>query len=92
MVSSSTGTVSYHDAVLEAGSTHTYQVDAVDAANNTSVISDISDADHRAGSRYHAADRPGHPDGRRKRDLADRSDVGRLRRRREHEPHLPGVP
>ena len=43
VVSSSTGTVTYHDAVLEAGSTHTYQVDAVDAANNTSVISDVSD-------------------------------------------------
>ena len=32
-----------HDAGLGAGSTHTYQVDAVDAANNTSVLSDVSD-------------------------------------------------
>ena len=42
VASSSTGTVSYTDTGLPAGSTHTYQVDAVDAATNASVLSDVS--------------------------------------------------
>jgi hypothetical protein len=42
IASSSTGTISYTDTGLPAGSTHTYQVDAVDAANNASVLSDVS--------------------------------------------------
>ena len=42
IASSSTGTVSYTDTGLPAGSTHSYQVDAVDAANNASVLSDAS--------------------------------------------------
>ncbi len=37
------GPCSYHDPGLGAGTTHTYQVDAVDASNNTSAISDTSD-------------------------------------------------
>ena len=40
--SSSTGSVSYTDTGLPAGSTHSYQVDAVDAANNASLLSDTS--------------------------------------------------
>ena len=42
VASSSTGTVSYTDIGLPAGSIHTYQVDAVDAATNASVLSDVS--------------------------------------------------
>ena len=41
--SSSTTTVSFTDTSLTAGSTHTYRVDAVDAATNTSALSDQSD-------------------------------------------------
>ncbi len=41
--SSSTTTVSFTDTGLTAGSTHTYRVDAVDAATNTSALSDPSD-------------------------------------------------
>jgi chitodextrinase len=43
VVSSSTGTISYSDTGLAAGATHTYQVDAIDAANNASAMSDSSD-------------------------------------------------
>jgi hypothetical protein len=42
VVSSSTGSVTYTDTGLGAGSTHTYQVDAVDAANNASGLSTTS--------------------------------------------------
>ena len=40
--SSSTGTVTYTDTGLVAGSTHSYQVDAVDGANNASALSNAS--------------------------------------------------
>ena len=43
VTSSSTSTVTYTDTGLAAGSTHTYTVDAVDAATNASVLSDVSD-------------------------------------------------
>ena len=43
VISSSTGNVTYNDTGLGAGTTHTYQVDAVDASNNASVLSDVSD-------------------------------------------------
>ncbi|MEO8423500.1 MAG: hypothetical protein ABI595_06250, partial [Actinomycetota bacterium] len=40
----SSGVITYTDTGLGAGTTHTYRVDAVDAANNASVLSDVSDA------------------------------------------------
>jgi hypothetical protein len=42
VMSASAGSVSYTDTGLAAGSTHTYQVDAVDEASNASVLSDAS--------------------------------------------------
>jgi hypothetical protein len=44
IVSSSTSTVSYHDAGLDPGSSHTYTVDAVDGANLASQQSNASDS------------------------------------------------
>ncbi len=44
VTSSSTTTVSFTDTGLASGSTHTYTVDAVDGASNTSALSPVSDA------------------------------------------------
>ena len=41
--STSTTTVGYHDDGLVAGSTHTYRIDARDAAGNTSTMGPVSD-------------------------------------------------
>jgi beta-propeller uncharacterized protein DUF5122 len=41
--SASTGSISYTDTGLGAGSVHTYRVDAFDGANNASALSDASD-------------------------------------------------
>ena len=42
VVTDSTTTVDYHDGSLVSGTSHTYTVDATDAANNTSAMSDPS--------------------------------------------------
>ncbi len=42
VISASKGAVTYTDAGLPAGSTHTYRVDAVDGANNSSPLSNVS--------------------------------------------------
>lgn len=42
VVGGTSGTISFHDSGLAAGSSHTYQIKAVDGANNVSVASDPS--------------------------------------------------
>ena len=92
VASSSTGTVSYTDIGLPAGSIHTYQVDAVDAATNASVLSDVSGQITVLAPDMTPPGDPGIADRCQQLHVDHRSDLGRSGRQRQYGSDVPRVP